>query len=511
MPTRTESIWNATHQLRRFAPLTRGGNADVAIVGGGISGLTAAVVLARAGRSVVVLEKDTIGGGETGHTTSHLTEAVDGRYRELARTFGDEAAMLVARSSREAIDWIEALGKQTGVDTGFSRVPGILYTENREDIDQLADELNAAGRAGCAVTWVDSVPVPFSTHGGVRWEAQAQVHATAYLEALLHEAQSHGVRFHDRTRVTGIHDGEPCRIETEHGEVEARHVFVAANVPINNRVFLHTKIAAYRSYAIAAEAPPGLQGALLWDTASPYHYTRTQTIGGTSYVIIGGEDHRTGADDETERRYQAIGDYARDRFGVTAVKFRWSGQIIEPVDGLPYIGLNTGAAHVFVATGYSGNGMTFGTLAGLIVGDLIVGRPNPYADLYAATRVTVGAAADYVQENAPFPAHLLADRLTSHDVDERPVGSLKNGEGAVFAGKGGKVAVCRDRQGSLHAVSAVCTHLACDVAWNGAEQTWDCPCHGSRFSPEGKVINGPAVTDLAAKPIPELAGSQRRD
>jgi glycine/D-amino acid oxidase-like deaminating enzyme/nitrite reductase/ring-hydroxylating ferredoxin subunit len=504
MATRTESIWNATHQLRRFVSLTRSIDIDVAIVGGGISGLTAAVTLARAGKSVVVLEKDTIGGGETANTTSHLTEAVDARYRTLASTFGHEAAALVARSSREAIDWIEALGNASGLDIGFSRVPGVLYTESRDDIDELADELDAAGRAGCEVSWVDAAPVPFATHGGVRWEAQAQVHATAYVEALLHEAQARGVRLHDRTRVTGVHDGEPCRIETEHGELRARHVFVAAHVPINNRVFLHTKIAAYRSYAIAADAPAGLPPALLWDTASPYHYTRTQTIGGKACVIIGGEDHRTGDDDETEDRYQAITDYARGRFGVDTVRFRWSGQIIEPVDGLPYIGLNTGSTHVFVATGYAGNGMTFGTLAGLIVGDLVLGRSNSYAELYAATRVTVGAAGDYLQENAAFPAHLVADRLTSHDADERPVESLKNGEGAVFTGKDGKVAVSRDRHGRMHAVSAVCTHLGCDVAWNGAEQTWDCPCHGSRFSPEGKVINGPAVTDLPAKPVPEL-------
>ena len=510
MATRTESIWNATHQLRRFAPLTRGVDVDVVIVGGGISGLTAAVVLGRAGRSVVVLEKGTIGGGETGHTTSHLTEAVDARYGNISKTFGEDAARLVAQSSREAIDWIEQLSA-SGSETGFSRVPGILYTEQRDDIEQLADELDAARRAGCAVSWVDAAPVPFATHGGVRWEAQAQVHATAYVEALIQEAQAHGARLHDRTRVTAVHDGEPCRIETEHGELRAGHVFVAAHVPINNRVFLHTKIAAYRSYAIAAEAPAGLQPALLWDTASPYHYTRTQTIGGRPYVIIGGEDHRTGVEDETERRYQALSDYARDRFGLTAVKFRWSGQIIEPVDGLPYIGPNTASTNVFVATGYSGNGMTLGTVAGLMIGNAILGRPNRYAELYAATRVTLAAAGDYMQENMAFPAHLAADRLTAHNVDDRQVESLQPGEGAVFSGTEGKVAVCRDRRGALHAVTAVCTHLGCDVAWNGAEETWDCPCHGSRFSPEGKVINGPAVTDLKAKPVPQGSGLQPLD
>lgn len=500
MSTRTESIWNATHQLRRFVPLTRRVDVDVAVIGGGISGLTAAVILGRAGRSVVLIDKDAIGGGETALTTAHLTEAVDARYATLIPRFGEDAARLVAQSSRDAIDWIETLSRAAGV--GFSRVPGILYAEQRRDVDQLAAELDAARQAGCAVSWLDRVPVPFVTAGGVRWEAQGQVHATAYLEVLLRDAQSSGVRLHDRTRVVSVEEGEPCRVETEHGELTARAVFVAAHVPVINRVALHTKLTATRSYAIAARAPVALGAGLLWDTGTPYHYARTHVIGDTPYLIVGGEDHRTGADDDTEGRYEALQAYARERYGMEGAKYRWSGQIIEPVDGLPYIGLNSGSTHVFVATGYSGNGMTFGTLAGLIVGDLVLGRPNPYAELYAATRVTPGVLAAYATQNASFPATLAADRLTSHDVDERPVESLAAGEGAVFAGAGGKVAVCRDRRGELCAVSAVCTHMGCDVAWNRAEQSWDCPCHGSRFTPGGAVINGPAVAPLAAVPMP---------
>jgi glycine/D-amino acid oxidase-like deaminating enzyme/nitrite reductase/ring-hydroxylating ferredoxin subunit len=503
MEVRTESLWRATHELRRFTPVSRDFDIDVAIAGGGISALTAAVVLARAGRRVAVLERDAIASGETGHTTAHLTEAVDCRYRTIAKDFGEDSARLVAESSRTAIDWIERIGATDGRDVGFARVPGFLYTEHRFDIETLAEELDAAHRAGCAVAWVDEVPLPFKTFGGIRWNHQAQIHATAYLEALLDEALKSGVRIFDQTRVIDVSDGEPCRVTTDHGEIRARDVFVAAHVPVNNRVLLLTKIAAYRSYAIAADGASSFLPGLFWDTADPYHYIRRAMIGPRSYVIVGGEDHRTGEDGDTEHHFDRLRTYARERFGVAQETFRWSGQIIEPVDGLPYIGLNAGSGHVYVATGYAGNGMTFGTLAGLIVSEQVLGHANPYAELYKATRVKpIAAAADYIAENVAFPTHLVKDRLTSLDAAHGSPDALRPGEGGVFTSEHGKVAVCRSREGALQAVSAVCTHLGCDVAWNHAEQTWDCPCHGSRYSPAGRVINGPAVNDLEPRTVP---------
>jgi glycine/D-amino acid oxidase-like deaminating enzyme/nitrite reductase/ring-hydroxylating ferredoxin subunit len=501
MSTASDSLWRATHPVDRFSPLSGGFEADVAVVGGGISGLTAAVLLAQGGHRVAVLERDRIGSGETGNTTSHLTEAVDARYQTVTKDFGEEAARLVARSSRDAIDRIETFVRESGRDCGFERVPGFLYTERAEDLDWLAAELDAATRAGCPVQWVDQVPVPFATRGGVRWDEQAQVHAIAYLHALVTLALDARVRICETTRVLGVHEDEPCRVETDRGTLRARHVFVAANVPVNNRVLLHTKISAYRSYAIATEVS-SFEPGLFWDTDDPYHYTRRQRIGDRTYLIVGGEDHRTGLESDTESRYASLLDYARERFGMAAPTFRWSGQIIEPVDGLPFIGLNAAAAHVYVATGYAGNGMTFGTLAGMIVSDLIAGTPNPYAHLYDATRVKpVAGAVDYVKENVVFPTRLVTDRLTSLNAADRPVQALKPGEGAIFPSDEGKIAVCRDRSGVIHACSSVCTHLGCDVAWNDAEQSWDCPCHGSRFAPDGRVLNGPAVSDLRRVPV----------
>ena len=518
MNTGTQSLWHGTHQLRRFGSLPGERTVDVLVVGGGITGLTAAVLMAREGRQVALIEQDRIGAGETGHTTSHLTEAIDGRYQNVREKFGEEPATLVAQSSRDAIDLIERFCAELPGDAGFARVPGYLYSERQSDVPWLARELDAAARAGCAVEWTDVTPVPFKTVGAIQWANQGQVHATAYLAMLVDEAERRGVRLFEETRATNVHDASgttPCIVHTDRFDIRCHDVVVAAHVPVNNRVFLHTKIAAYRSYAMAMEVgtepqrspvPPGL----FWDTDDPYHYTRIQETAGRTYLIVGGEDHRTGVESDTEESFARLLSYAETRYGTVPVPYRWSGQIIEPVDGLPFIGLNTGCQHVYVATGYSGNGMTFGTLAAMIVSDAILGRTSAYADLYAATRIKpLAAAYDYVSENALFPAHLVADRLSDHNVEDGSAASLQAGEGAILQSEGqGKVAVCRDRLGALHAVSAVCTHLGCDVAWNNAEQTWDCPCHGSRFSPEGRVINGPAVSDLSPIALQQVAGQK---
>jgi glycine/D-amino acid oxidase-like deaminating enzyme/nitrite reductase/ring-hydroxylating ferredoxin subunit len=499
-----ESVWTAGVEASTF-PALRGDLAvDVAVVGAGISGLTAAALLARDGRLVAVLEMDRVGAGETGRTTAHLTEAVDARYHDLAADFGQDGARLVGESSRASITQIERLAAEHRIACDLRRLPGYLYTERRTDIAALEDEFVAARDAGARVALVHDVPLPFPTAAALRFDEQAIVHPLRYLSGLARALAAAGVRLFEKTRALEVEDGEPCRVATEAGMVSARDVVVAAHVPFVNRLLLHTKLAAYRSYAIAAHPRDGrARDGLFWDTDDPYHYIRPLTDGDDPVLIIGGEDHKVGQEDDTEERFARLASWAEARFGTDRIDARWSGQVIEPVDGLPYIGRNALSGHVWVATGFSGNGLTFGTLAGMIIADLIVGRPNPWADVYTATRVKpVAAAREFVKENLSFPGHLLSDRLTNRDAEGSAFADVQRGEGKIIVVAGEKLAVYRDANGTAHTLSPVCPHMGCDVRWNNAERSWDCPCHGSRFAPDGALLNGPASSDLAWKAPP---------
>lgn len=496
------SLWKQTVELPAFAPLPGDGSADVAVIGAGIAGLTAALLLQRAGKSVVVLEAQTLGGGETGRTTAHLTEVLDTRYSLLESRFGREGARAAAESARAAIDRIERTVGELGVECGYQRVPGYLYAETEDQRSELEQELECLRRAGAGAAWTDTLPLPFETRGAIRIEHQAQLHPLAYLRALAEAFVQGGGRLHEGTRAVEFEDGEPCRVVTERGTVTARQVLVLANVPVSSKLAIHTKIAAYRSYAIALplEAErPGLR-ALFWDMGDPYHYIRTHAASGRAYLVVGGEDHKTGQVEDTGSRFAALETYAMARFGIAAPEYRWSGQIIEPADGLPFIGQSPGGRNLFLATGFSGTGMTFGTLSGMILADAVLGVRNPWAELYDATRVKpLAQARAYVSENVDFPVHLARDRVAAGEVERTE--QIPPGEGRLIRAGAGMVAAYRDAGGTLHARSATCTHLGCNVRWNRCEASWDCPCHGSRFSPDGEVLNGPAVRALEEAPL----------
>ena len=506
-----ESLWISTAPPQRDYPALEGDlEVDVAIVGGGIAGLTAAVLLKQAGKRVSVLEKGRIAGGETGHTTAHLTEVVDVRYRVLEKDFGEAEARLVAASSRDAIAQIESLIGEHGIECGFRRVPAWLYSEREEDVDQLLEEREAARRAGLQVQFTGHIPLPFPVKGALRFENQAEMHPRAYLLPLARTIPGGGCHLFENTYVEQVQDGEPCTVVTRGGTVSARDVLVLANVPVNERVILHTKLYAYRSYAVAARVPKELEG-LFWDSEDPYHYTRTQKTRDGVMLIVGGEDHKTGTEDQTEQRYALLERYAVERFselGFERADYRWSGQIIETADGLPYIGQNPNSSHVWVGTGFSGNGISMGTLAGMLLTDLVEGRENRYAALFSPSRVKpLAAAVTYVSENVDFARYFIQDRLLRTNVEAKALEAVGQGEGKIVALGGEKLAVYRDQDGAVHALSPVCTHLACEVSWNGAERSWDCPCHGSRFSIDGEVINGPAIAPLAKKDLSTQDGT----
>lgn len=491
MHQESTSLWDATAASPRYEPLRGDLHVDVVIVGAGITGLTAALLLAGKGRRVAVVEKENIGSGETGNTTAHITEAIDARYHYIKRHYSKEEAKLVAGASRASIEKIAELVQRHSIDCHFRRVPGYLYTEKRKYVAELKNEASAARESGLDAQWVSEVPLPFETRGAVLWPNQAQFHPREYLAALAKHAVAAGAQIYERTFATKIEKGI---VETEHGRVTADAVFMATNVPVQGFTHVHIKAAAYRTYAIAfgetGEHPDGL----FWDTADPYHYTRWQETDSGTFLIVGGEDHRVGEESDTDGCFARVAGYTHEYFGTRPERYRWSGQVIEPHGGLPLIGGRDG---VYISTGYAGQGMTFGTVGAMLVSDLILGVSNPWADLFDPARNRPHMTTkEFITENLHFPAHLIADRLTTADVEARSTEEVKPGEGKILKIDGKKIAAFRDDNGSLHCVSAICTHMKCDVAFNPAERTWDCPCHGSRFTVTGDVLNGPAHEPL---------------
>jgi len=485
------SLWNATAATPARDPLRGEIEVDVAIVGAGITGLTAALLLQERGRSVAVLEKATVAGGESGNTTAHLTAAIDARYHYVRRKYSADDARLVAEASNASLEKIAELVQKHAISCRFRRVPGYLYTEHRKSVAELKSELVAAREAGLDVQWTAYVPLPFETRGAIVFANQAQFHPREYLNALADVVTRGGGRIYERTLVTGVKEGE---VTTEEGRVNAGAIFMATDVPISGFTHVFTKVAAYRTYAMAFEVEGEHPDGLFWDTADPYHYTRWQETDEGTFLIVGGEDHRVGEVDDTDACFAKVLAYARDRFRVKKPRYQWSGQVIEPHGGLPLIG---GSHDIFISTGYSGQGMTFGTLGAMLIADEITGVENRWKDVFSHTRAIPDMTArEFITENIKFPKHLAADRLTKHDVEGESPLDVRAGDAKILEVDGKKVAAYRDDSGTLYCVSPICTHLKCDVAWNGAERTWDCPCHGSRFAPDGAVLHGPAHTPL---------------
>lgn len=495
------SIWMATANTPSQSRLRENIRTDVCIVGAGIAGLSTAYLLGREGRSVVVLDDGLIGGGMTGRTTAHLTNAYDDRYVEIEKIHGAEAARLTAKSHTAAIHKISEIVTVEKIDCDFDWLDGFLFAAKPDELDLLNDELAATHRAGLTgVEKVARAPLDsFDTGVALRFPRQAQFHPLNYMDGLARAIMRDGGRLFGQTHAGKIEGGADARVEISHGPVvSCEVVVVATNTPVNDRVAIHTKQAPYVTYVIGVRVPKrSVTRALYWDTGDPYHYLRLQSEDGYDVLIVGGEDHKTGQADDGFERYGRLEQWTRERFPqMLEVKFRWSGQVMEPVDGLAFIGRNPlDEDNVFIATGDSGQGMTHGTIAGMLLTDMIQGRENKWEDLYNPARIRLKSLPEYASENINV-AGQYADYITAGDIKSES--ELKPGEGAIMREGVSKIAVHRDKDGTVHKLSAVCPHLGCIVAWNSTEQTWDCPCHGSRFSAEGRVYQGPANGDLAA-------------
>lgn len=510
----TRSLWVDTAELLERPPLRGDLRTDVCVVGAGLAGMSVAYMLARSGREVVVLDDGPIGGGETSHTTAHLTNILDDRYHDVERRHGERGARISAESHTAAIDAIEAIARNENIACDFERLDGYLFVPPGDPIDELDEELDAARRAGIAgVQRVERAPIaPFHTNQCLRFRGQAMFHPLRYVAGLARALEARGGRIHGGTHVTEIEGDRTVEVRTADGaRAIARSVVVATNAPIHQTIGVHAKQAPYRTYAIGAAVPRGtVTRALYYDTPWPYHYVRLHTVARRGHepqdvLIVGGEDHKSGHDPEGDP-FARLEAWARERFpAMERVEWTWSGQVMEPMDGIAFIGRDPDRKNVYLASGDSGMGMTHGTIAGLLISDLITGRENSWVRLYDPSRTSLRAAGRFLKESLDSAGHLL-ERITPGEVSS--VDEIAPGAGAVMRRGTSKVAVYRDRDGTVHEVSAICPHLGCVVGWNAVERSWDCPCHGSRFDPHGQVITGPATGNL--EPV-ERREERRKD
>ncbi|MBC1240448.1 FAD-dependent oxidoreductase [Nostoc sp. 2RC] len=499
---KTISIWMTSAKIPQQPALTENTYADVCIVGAGIAGMSTAYILARQGKSVIVLDDGLIGGGQTARTTAHLSNVLTERYYELEEIHGKEGAKLIAESHTTAINTIEAIATQENINCDFERLDGYLFSPDPNSSDEIQRELEAAHRVGLTnVEIVNKAPLTdFDTGVCLRFPQQGQFDPLKYLAGLAKAIERRGGRIFTNTHVEKIKGGLPAHVETSNGHiVTAEAVVVATNSPISNLATMHFKQAAYMTFVIGLKVPRNaVYKALYWDTPDPYHYVRLDQLDSEyDVLIVGGEDHKTGQANDANDRYARLQIWAQERFPMAQeVLYRWSGQVMNSDDGIAYIGKNPfDEQNVYIVTGDTGIGMTHGTIAGVLLTDLILGRTNTWAQLYEPSRVRLGTVSDFISENLNVASQYL-NWLTPGDVDS--VEKIPAGTGAVVRRGLTKVAAYRDENGKLQEHSAICTHLNCIVAWNSSEKTWDCPCHGSRFDTHGKVINGPAINGLAS-------------
>lgn len=486
-------------------PLSRDIRADVVVVGGGITGLTTAYLLARAGRTVVVLERDRCAAGDTGHTSAHLTMVTDSRLSQLVDRFGRTHAQAAWDAGLAAISTIDTVIREHGIDASFDWVDGYLHAPSDSpaagQAEQLREEARLASELGFDVEFVPEVPLAGTP--GLRVDSQARLHPQRYLTGLADAVVAAGGRIFEHSGATEF-VAQPRAVKANGHVVACDDVVMATHNPLvglgstASAALFQTKLALYTTYVIGCRvAKERVPDALWWDTADPYRYLRVEPGDDHDLLIFGGHDHKTGQVDDTDRCYDLLlRDLQRLVPGV-AIDHRWSGQVIETPDGLPYIGAS--ADHQYIATGYAGNGLTFGTLAAMMIADAILGRANPWAELFDPGRKALTRGLwEYVKENADYPYYMMRDRFAG--AETRSLRAVKRGEGRIVEHDGRTLAVYRDRAGALTRRSAVCPHMGCQVAWNPAEATWDCPCHGSRFRATGEVISGPAESPLDEAP-----------
>jgi glycine/D-amino acid oxidase-like deaminating enzyme/nitrite reductase/ring-hydroxylating ferredoxin subunit len=497
-----ESVWVGTGPRQPSLPrLAHDVEADVAVLGGGIVGITTALLLQEGGARVALVEADRLACGVTGNTTAKVTSQHGLIYARLRRKLGQDAARGYGQAQEAALAWIAARVERDVIDCDFRRQAAYAYVTSAARRSQVEQEVEAAAAAGLPATLAETTPLPYPVEAAVRFADQAEFHVRKYLMALVERLLAGGGQVFEHSRAVEVGTDGGCVVKTAGGRVIADRVVVATHYPFLDRSLAFARLTPERSYAIACRIAGQPPEGMHISANSPTRSVRAVPIGEEELLLIGGEGHTPGTGGDTEERYRRLERFAREHWDVNSVEYRWSAQDNRTLDGVPYVGrLTPRSDRAFMASGFAKWGMTGGTAAALLLADLVQGRANPSAKLFDPNRITpLASAPRFALHNAEVAAHFVGDRLKTRGAPS--LEDLRPGEGAIVRHDGQKVAAYRDELGEAIAVSTRCTHLGCQVAWNSAERSWDCPCHGSRFAPDGSVLQGPAVHRLERKPL----------
>jgi glycine/D-amino acid oxidase-like deaminating enzyme/nitrite reductase/ring-hydroxylating ferredoxin subunit len=500
-----KTYWQRGVRLPRFASISKNIEVDVAIIGAGLTGITAAYLLKQSGAKVALIDRERCAGADTAHTTAHLTYVTDTRLSALVKTFGRDGAKAFWEGGMAAIDDIYQITRKESLDCDFKWVPGYLHAplggSDNQSRKSLERDFELANEFGFNAAFIENVP--YVNVCGIRFENQAKFQPLKYLAPLLAKISGKGSYVFENTEAHDIEDN-PLTVKAGKFKIRCQYLVIATHTPLLGKTGLlkgtlfQSKLALYTSYVLGAKVPHGrVPEALFWDTSDPYYFIRLDAGRNFDYVIFGGEDAKTGQEKNAKFHFTRLASKLKKILPEAKIHNRWLGQVIETNDGLPFIGESAGKQ--FIATGFCGNGFTLGTLAAFIARDRYLNRKNPWFELFAVNRKKFhGGTWRYLKENMDFPYYMLRDRLAK--AEGTSLEDLKQGEGKILKLNGKKVAAYRDEEGHVVLCSPVCTHLGCIVHWNNADKKWDCPCHGSRFHPDGKVYAGPAESPLPKNP-----------
>lgn len=491
-----ESVWLAGLDTQSRPALSGAIAADVVVVGGGVAGATTAFMLQQAGFDVVLLEAGRIGHGSTGNSTGKVSSLHGLLYQTLVERHGADLAQQYADANQHAIAAVEELAAMMEMDCNFARVPAFVYTTSASEIDRIHAEHEAAKSLGLPSSVTTETDLPFDVELALRFDDQARIDVGPYMMGLAQLFEAAGGKIFEHSRAIDLDETlKDVTVTTASGSVTADRAVVATLIPVFDRGMYFGRMKPSRAYGVAARlASGGLEGVHI-NAGSPTRSTRPWEDGAGGGIVVVGEGHGTGDDFATPGRWGELERWAREHFDVASFEFRWSAQDYTSVDDLPYVGRSTLSKRVYVATGFRKWGLSNGTAGAKILTDLLSERGSLWLDAFDATRVgDLDSIKPLTKNTANVAKHFVGDRVARLVAPE--VEALDRGEGRIVRSDGDAIGAYRDPEGTVHGVSATCTHLGCTVQWNSAETSWDCPCHGSRFDVDGSVLAGPATAPL---------------